>query len=339
MEDRICPIHEDYIVSVCFFEGCNQHLLCVKCIKCHPDSHDSQIKSLNYIVKQENWTQSIEDQRDSQIAKLAKYTQQKQSLFDENQKILKEMVNDITECLQTRLCQWINELESSQGTSEGKQVLEMLEEDLKTLTGINFKEGDVYVKIDNYKKFTEQSLPKSMEICNQAQKFFDEVRIDQSKTEQLKQEIMRLIKSIQIQDLFTLSASKSDRTLAKQIEDLNQQISDLIAQNEQIEKLNKQAKREEFFKRESLFTVELDVKAFDFEQDFDNLATRIFGLEIDGLQWKMEYEIIYIAFSIRNLRISCYIDNTVVYIDDIIDKIQEWEEVQSCDIVSIRDYF
>jgi len=80
-----------------------------------------------------------------------------------------------------------------------------------------------------------------------------------------------------------------------------------------------------------------EVKVYEQEQDLDELARRIFALEIDGLQWRTEYKKVPIAFGMNKLQIGCTIEDAKVPTDDIFDRIQEWEdEVQSCDIVSFQ---
>mmetsp|Transcript_87241 Transcript_87241/g.121049 ORF Transcript_87241/g.121049 Transcript_87241/m.121049 type:complete len:218 (+) Transcript_87241:65-718(+) len=80
-----------------------------------------------------------------------------------------------------------------------------------------------------------------------------------------------------------------------------------------------------------------DVKVYEQEQDLDELAKRIFALEIDGLMWRTEYRLVEIAFGMKKLQVGCTVEDDKVLTDDIFDKILEWEdEVQSCDIVSFQ---
>lgn len=80
-----------------------------------------------------------------------------------------------------------------------------------------------------------------------------------------------------------------------------------------------------------------EVKVYEQEQDLDELAKRIFALEIDGLVWRTEYKKVPIAFGMNKLQVGCTIEDAKVPTDDIFDRIQEWEdEVQSCDIVSFQ---
>ena len=81
--------------------------------------------------------------------------------------------------------------------------------------------------------------------------------------------------------------------------------------------------------------VTFDVKGYEVDQDFDNLAARIFDdIKRDGLVWQDSYEIIPIGFGIRCLRLTMIIEDDKVSTDDIMEHIQNtWEEeVQSCDI-------
>ena len=81
--------------------------------------------------------------------------------------------------------------------------------------------------------------------------------------------------------------------------------------------------------------VTFDVKAYEVEQDFDNLASRVLGaIKKDGLVWQDSYEIVPIGFGIKCLRLTMIIEDDKISADDILEEIQNtWEdEVQSCDI-------
>ena len=80
-----------------------------------------------------------------------------------------------------------------------------------------------------------------------------------------------------------------------------------------------------------------DVKVYEQEQDLDELAKRIFTIEIDGLTWRTEYKKLPIAFGMMKLQIGCTVEDAKVSTDDIFEKILAWEdEVQSCDIESFQ---
>lgn len=76
-----------------------------------------------------------------------------------------------------------------------------------------------------------------------------------------------------------------------------------------------------------------DVKGHEADDDFDALAAKIRGMQQDGLVWKDSYRIVPIGFGMNKLEIGMIIEDDKVSTDDIFEKIQEWEEVQSIDIV------
>lgn len=57
---------------------------------------------------------------------------------------------------------------------------------------------------------------------------------------------------------------------------------------------------------------------------------------MDGLVWNREPKKINVAFDIFKLQIGCVIEDDKILTDDIFDKIEEWEEVQSVDMVSMQ---
>ena len=81
--------------------------------------------------------------------------------------------------------------------------------------------------------------------------------------------------------------------------------------------------------------IRFDVKSYEVDQDFNNLASRITDtIKKDGLVWQDSYEIVPIGFGINCLRLTMIVEDEKISADDILEQIQEtWEdEVQSCDI-------
>jgi len=66
------------------------------------------------------------------------------------------------------------------------------------------------------------------------------------------------------------------------------------------------------------------------------LAKRILERQIDGLVWNNEPKKIDVAYGIQKLQMGCVIEDAKVLTDDIFEPIEEWEEVQSVDMVSMQ---
>jgi len=80
--------------------------------------------------------------------------------------------------------------------------------------------------------------------------------------------------------------------------------------------------------------VVLDIKPWDDTIDLKELEVKVRAIEMDGLEWKSS-EIKPIAFGINKLTLLCHIVDDKVSVDDLQDKIAEFEdEVQSTDIDS-----
>ena len=79
-----------------------------------------------------------------------------------------------------------------------------------------------------------------------------------------------------------------------------------------------------------------DVKIFDQETDLNVLAKKIFALEVDGLTWGQEVKLLPVAFGINKLQLSCIIEDDKVSTEDLFEKIESWEEVQSTDVVTMQ---
>jgi len=80
--------------------------------------------------------------------------------------------------------------------------------------------------------------------------------------------------------------------------------------------------------------VVLDVKPWDTETDLKALEEKIRGIEMEGLEWKGA-ELKPVAYGLKKIMIMCHIVDTQVSVDDLQDKIGEFEDdVQSTDVVT-----
>ncbi|CAJ0568581.1 unnamed protein product, partial [Mesorhabditis spiculigera] len=83
-------------------------------------------------------------------------------------------------------------------------------------------------------------------------------------------------------------------------------------------------------------SVILDVKPWDDETDLKELEAKVRGIEMDGLVWGGG-KLIAIGYGIQKLQIISVIEDAKVSVDDLQDKIQEFEDhVQSVDIVAFN---
>ena len=75
------------------------------------------------------------------------------------------------------------------------------------------------------------------------------------------------------------------------------------------------------------------MKPYEAETDLDALFTKIIAIEMDGLQWKQDNKKEPIAYGVYKLVVGCVIEDEKVAVDDLVDKMMEFEdEVQSVDI-------
>jgi len=78
----------------------------------------------------------------------------------------------------------------------------------------------------------------------------------------------------------------------------------------------------------------IDVKPWEDTTDLVELERLIREIEMDGLEWKAA-KTVPIAFGIKKLSISCHVEDAKVSVDDIQEKIAEFEDfVQSTDVVT-----
>merc|ERR1740129_320627 len=79
-------------------------------------------------------------------------------------------------------------------------------------------------------------------------------------------------------------------------------------------------------------TVLLDVKPWDDETSHDEMLKSVKTIEMDGLTWGAS-KLVPIGYGIKKLQILCTVVDDKVSIEELTEKIEEFEDfVQSCDI-------
>jgi len=83
-------------------------------------------------------------------------------------------------------------------------------------------------------------------------------------------------------------------------------------------------------------SVLFDVKPYDTETDMQELETKVRSIELDGLEWKAS-KLVEICYGIKKLCINAVVLDDKVSVDDIQERIQEFEDhVQSVDIAAFN---
>lgn len=83
--------------------------------------------------------------------------------------------------------------------------------------------------------------------------------------------------------------------------------------------------------------VVLEVKPWEAGTDLEELAGKIKATTIEGLKWGEGHKLVPVAFGIKKLLVQCIIIDSMVLLDDITDKIEEFEDyVQSVDVASMN---
>ena len=83
-------------------------------------------------------------------------------------------------------------------------------------------------------------------------------------------------------------------------------------------------------------SVLLDVKPWDDETDMDAMLKSVKSIEMDGLLWGAS-KLVPVGYGINKLSIVCVVEDEKVSIDELQEKIQDFEDfVQSCDVASMQ---
>jgi len=83
-------------------------------------------------------------------------------------------------------------------------------------------------------------------------------------------------------------------------------------------------------------SVLLDVKPWDDETSMDEILKCVKSIEMEGLVWGAN-KLVPIGYGIKKLQIMCVVEDEKVSIDELQEKIQDFEDfVQSCDVAAMN---
>ncbi|XP_023026492.1 elongation factor 1-beta' [Leptinotarsa decemlineata] len=96
---------------------------------------------------------------------------------------------------------------------------------------------------------------------------------------------------------------------------------------------DKKSKKPELIAKSSIV---LDVKPWDDETDMKELEKATRTIEMEGLVWGAS-KLVPVGYGINKLQIMCVVEDAKVSVDELVEKIQEFEDfVQSVDIAAFN---
>lgn len=88
--------------------------------------------------------------------------------------------------------------------------------------------------------------------------------------------------------------------------------------------LSKQKSNKTIHKTHTIF----NVKVYAENEDLKALASKIFNeINFEGLVWYRNFNIVTIAYGMKMLQIGMIVEDGKISVDDIFERIQEWEEI------------
>jgi elongation factor 1-beta len=95
----------------------------------------------------------------------------------------------------------------------------------------------------------------------------------------------------------------------------------------------KKSKKPELIAKSSIV---LDVKPWDDETDMKDMEKNVRTIEMDGLIWGAS-KLVPVGYGIHKLQIMCVVEDAKVSVDELVEKIQDFEDfVQSVDIAAFN---
>lgn len=95
----------------------------------------------------------------------------------------------------------------------------------------------------------------------------------------------------------------------------------------------KKSKKPELIAKSSIV---LDVKPWDDETDMKEMERNVRTIQMDGLVWGAS-KLVPVGYGINKLQIMCVVEDVKVSVDELVEKIQDFEDfVQSVDIAAFN---
>lgn len=191
------------------------------------------------------------------------------------------------------------------------------------------------VALNSLKSAPTKSTPNVFRWYNHIKSFNDEEKKKFS-IKNLSSEIAEIISN----DTSTQSANIQNKSAAAVDDDV-----DLFGSDEEDEEAAKikeerlKAYAEKKAKKPTVIaksSIVLDVKTWDDETDLKKLEELVRTIEMDGLVWGAS-KLVPVGYGINKLQIMCVVEDEKVSVDDLVEKIQEFEDyVQSVDIAAFN---
>lgn len=277
---KVCSLHQNDILSVCFHIGCSQPFLCRECFKPHPNDHNvrSEIKDIHKLLEDESWIESMENQRDTQVAQIESISEEKEKIFAENQRLLEEADNLLINSIKDRQSSWMNELEELVNCSDQQET--QLEDYLEKLQGFSFRDESVFERATKVKEFNENVLPDITGHITKMKSTMKEWKLNQKYIEEYNKELIGMLQSIHLRDLLP-SAPFRNLNVAEKLAAVEQEYTDCKRDNSiQIENLNQE------IQKHHLEIAGMQTRIKEVVQEKTGLQNRVHTLnnEIDSLR-------------------------------------------------------
>ena len=225
-----CSSHQEVSLAICLNKQCIPNLLCLRCIQDHTKEHNSDTIELFKLEKDDKWLETHEKQKEELTSKI-------NSIFTEREAIMTQYKDLFTGSLE--------EIMKNEEFSK-------LEKDLQSLKDFNFREGDLYTKINKVKEFY-QDLSMTTDHVGNLQSSLDKIKLSDNELSNKKEDLISLLRKFIYGDSIVKETSKEEKELnslkeeykkfkldtEKRIKALQKENNDLKAKNKLAEANNK----------------------------------------------------------------------------------------------------
>jgi len=225
-----CSSHQEVSLAICLNKQCIPNLLCLRCIQDHTKEHNSDTIELFKLEKDDKWLETHEKQKEELTSKI-------NSIFTEREAIMTQY-KDL----------FAGSLEEIMKNEEFSK----LEKDLQSLKDFDFREGDLYTKINKVKTFY-QDISMTTDHVGNLQASLDKIKLNDNELSNKKEDLISLLRKFIYGDSLVKETSKEEKELnslkeeykkfkldtEKRIKALQKENNDLKAKNKLAEANNK----------------------------------------------------------------------------------------------------
>jgi len=202
----LCTYHQEEIELYCSFPRCQNPYLCLLCFQHHSKTcaanYKTDIKRVRDLVPGPA-TNFPHAERSNIISDIQTLCQQRQGIYDENQRTFNEHFSQILNFMENTYQQWscyLTRTADSMVNAEDNAVFTKLSSCLENLQVLNVRKENNYSA--SFRNWDSSLINEGTELLKQGRISIEKWRLDQTKLENFRSKIVSLMQTVQLNEFF-----------------------------------------------------------------------------------------------------------------------------------------